>query len=177
MVDNLLCNVLLQFFFIKIICHGVWDETILCSTQLLFYVTILENCCCCRKTFKDALSNLRQFLATESPIKITKNAYQKDKFNFKIYDVTIWLTTMTIHILTSISRSKGNQAMKFNRQSFNRASHRKYFFENSCIKCYGDTVPRPFSKRSKLNISLNQYFKVFCSLFLLNPKLRTIRIY
>ena len=36
---------------------------------------------------------------------------QKGKVNFKIHDVTIWLT-ITIHILPNISRSKDNQTMK-----------------------------------------------------------------
>ena len=71
-------------------------------------------------TYKGALSGLRQFLATESPLKIMKNAFcftskalfvlkilkflscifghvskrpdLKDKVNFKFYDVTAWLT-------------------------------------------------------------------------------------
>ena len=36
----------------------------------------------------------------------------KDKVNFKIYDITTWWTN-NFNILTSISRSKSNQAMKF----------------------------------------------------------------
>ena len=42
-------------------------------------------------------------------------AYQKDKVDFKIYDVTTWLAynhTVPIHILSNISRNKGNQTMK-----------------------------------------------------------------
>ena len=30
------------------------------------------------------------------------------------------------------------------------------FLEKSYTKCYGETIPRPFSKNSKLNISLDQ---------------------
>ena len=44
-------------------------------------------------------------------------------------------------------------------------------------ECGGDTIPRPFLKKLKLSISLNQYSKVSYSLFLLYAKLRTIRIY
>ena len=36
----------------------------------------------------------------------------KNKVDFKIYDVTTW-KTITIHILPSMSKSKGNQTMKF----------------------------------------------------------------
>ena len=70
--------------------------------------------------FEGALSGLRQFLATESPLKMMKNGFyctsksvfvlkvsgflscpfvhvakrldEKDKVNFKIYEVTAWLT-------------------------------------------------------------------------------------
>ena len=33
---------------------------------------------------------------------------------------------------------------------------RDIFPEKSCPKCDGETIPRPFSKKSKLNISLDQ---------------------
>ena len=73
-----------------------------------------------RPFLKDTLSCLRQFLATETPLKMMKNAFyftskalfvrkifkffswffgliakrldQKDKVNFKFYNVTAWLT-------------------------------------------------------------------------------------
>ena len=88
------------------------------------------------KILKGALLGLRQFLATESSLKLMKNAFyytskalfvlkiskflsqhfghvskrfdQKDQVNFKFYDVKI-----VIHILPNISRSKGNQTKKF----------------------------------------------------------------
>ena len=70
--------------------------------------------------FKDAISSVRQFWATESPLNMMKNAFyvtseplfvlqifkflslhfghaakrldKKDKVNFKFYDATAWLT-------------------------------------------------------------------------------------
>ena len=91
--------------------------------------------------FKGVLSGLRQFLATESPLKMMKNIFyftskalcvlkifkflswlfghvakwldKKDKVNLKLYGVTAWLTNIVIHILPNTSRSKGNQTMKF----------------------------------------------------------------
>ena len=48
-----------------------------------------------------------------------------------------------------------------------------FFFEKS----YVSIIPRPFSKKSKLKLSLNQYSKVSYSLFLLYTRLRTIKIY
>ena len=46
------------------------------------------------------------------------------KVNFKIYDVTAWLTnnSITINILSNISLSKGNQTMKFG-----QLTKKKYF--------------------------------------------------
>ena len=61
--------------------------------------------------------------------------------------------TVTIHILTNISRNKGSQAMKFGELiEYNRT----VFLEKSYAKCDGETVTRPFSKKSKLSISLDQ---------------------
>ena len=51
---------------------------------------------------------------------------------------------------------------------------RNYFLEKSYKKCGGETIPRPFFKKSKLSISLDQYSKVLYILFLLFAKLRTI---
>ena len=62
--------------------------------------------------------------------------------------------TITIHILTSISRSKGNQITKFGQLI--KYNMKNIFLEKSYTKCGGDTIPRPFSKKSKLTISLNQ---------------------
>ena len=44
---------------------------------------------------------------------------------------------------------------------------RSIFLEKLYTKCDGETIPGPSCKKSKLNISLDQYPKVFCSLFLL----------
>ena len=57
-------------------------------------------------------------------------------------------------MLTNILRSKNNQAMKFGQLiEFNT---RNIFLKRSSIKCAGETIPRPFSKKSKLSISLDQ---------------------
>ena len=59
-----------------------------------------------------------------------------------------------IVILPYISRSKGNQTMKF-RQSI-VYNMKNIFLEKSYTKCGGETILRPFSKKSKLSISLDQ---------------------
>ena len=46
--------------------------------------------------------------------------------------------------------------------------------EKSFTKCAGETIPRPLPKKSKLSISLDQYYKVLNSLFLLYANLRAI---
>ena len=51
---------------------------------------------------------------------------------------------------------------------------RNIFVENSYTKCGGETIPRPFSKKSKLSLSLD--FKILYSLFTLYAILRAIEI-
>ena len=68
--------------------------------------------------------------------------------------------TISIHILTNISRIKGSQTMKFGRLI--EYNMRNIFLEKSYTKCGGDTVPRLFSKILKLSISLDQCL-TFCT--------------
>ena len=49
-----------------------------------------------------------------------------------------------MHILPNISRSKGNQGMKFGQLIENKM--RNIFVEKSYTKYAGETIPRPFSK-------------------------------
>ena len=59
-----------------------------------------------------------------------------------------------IHILPNISRSKGNQAIKFGQLiEYNIGN---ISVEKSYTKCAGEAIPRPLSKKSKLSISLDQ---------------------
>ena len=58
---------------------------------------------------------------------------------------------IAIQILSNILRSKGNQTMKFG-QSI-EYNMRNIFLEKSYSKCAGETIPRPFSKKSKSNLS------------------------
>ena len=54
---------------------------------------------------------------------------------------------------------------------------RNTFDEKSYKRCIGATIPRPFSKKSKLSISLINSVKVLYSLFLLHANLRAIKKY
>ena len=62
--------------------------------------------------------------------------------------------TIVIHILPTISRSKGNQTMKYGQLT--ECNMRNIFLEKSCTKCGKETNPRPFSEKLKLSISLHQ---------------------
>ena len=64
------------------------------------------------------------------------------------------LQTIALDILPNISRSKGNQAMKY--CQLIEYNMRNIFVEKSYTKCAGETIPRPLSKKSKLSISLDQ---------------------
>ena len=67
----------------------------------------------------------------------------------------------TIHILPNFSRSKGNQTIKFGQLI--KCNIRNIYLEKSYTKCGGETSLRPFSEKSKLNISLDQQSKVLYS--------------
>ena len=53
-----------------------------------------------------------------------------------------------MHIFTIISRNNDNQAMKPGQLVSYKL--RNIFLEKSYTKCFGETFPRPFSKKSKL---------------------------
>ena len=83
--------------------------------------------------------------------------------------------TNAMHILSNISRSKSNRTMKLGQLI--ECNMRKLFVEKSYTKYNGETISRPYSKKSKLTISLDQDSKVLFSLFLLHVKLRAIKLY
>ena len=63
-----------------------------------------------------------------------------------------------MHVLPNISRSKGNQTMKLGQLV--EYNIRNIFLEKPYTQCGGVTVPRPFSKISKLNTPLDPQTKV-----------------
>ena len=79
-----------------------------------------------------------------------------------------------MHILPNISRSKGNQTIKFGQLI--EYNLRNIFVEKSYTKCATETIPRPLTKISKLRLSLDQQCKVSNSLFQLYVNLRAIEI-
>ena len=73
---------------------------------------------------------------------------------------------ITIHILPNISKSKGSQTMAFDQlREYNMRNGK---LEKSFTECRVETSPRPFYKKSKLNISLDKQSDMLYSLFLLD---------
>ena len=59
--------------------------------------------------------------------------------------------TIATHVLSNISRSKGNLTMKFG--TLVESNMKNLFLQKSYAKCVGETIPKPFSKQSQLSIS------------------------
>ena len=126
-----------------------------------------------------ALSGLRQFLATESSLKIIKNAFyftlnffpasrylnfslnflvmlkiqldQKAEDNFKIYDIGTW-ETIVMYILLNISRSKGNQATKFDQFQVLRRQGDGGETERASVSPQSSLLMYPFLKEVTKNV-------------------------
>ena len=72
--------------------------------------------------------------------------------NFKIDDVVNWLTNN--YNMTNISKTKGNQAMKFGHLI--KYNTRNVFLEKSNKNVDAKLLPDPFLKQSKLRTPLDQ---------------------
>ena len=90
---------------------------------------------------------------------------QKDKVIFKIYDITTSLKTIKIHILSSISRNKSNQTMKFGQliEYFKR----NIFLQKSCRK-WGRETSLCFLR--KLYMRQKQVVCTLVSMYLDSPR-------
>ena len=78
---------------------------------------------------------------------------RKIKVNFKIYESQPRNKTIAIHILSNISRSEDNKTIKFGQLiEYNMGN---VFLEKWYSKYGRETIPRPFSKKSKLNVSVD----------------------
>ena len=100
-------------------------------------------------------------------------------FNKKIKLISNFMTsqpgqkTIVIHILPNISRSKGNQTMKFD--PFIEYNMTNMFLEKSYAKYDEETSPRLFPEKRKLSIFLDQEPKVLYSLFYCMPSLGLLK--
>ena len=96
---------------------------------------------------------------------VPKQLDQKYNVNFKFHDVTAWLISNLIHILSNISRSKDKQTKKFGQLI--ECNMRNIFHEKLYTKCGRETSPKPFSEKFKLSIffwlnSLKFYSLLYC---------------
>ena len=127
-------------------------------------------------------SAFKKFLATESPLKVIKNTFYLTlkslfvlkifkflcdllvmKRNSRIITIRLILKYMTsergkqpigIQTLPNTSRSKSNQTMAFGQ--FIEYNMRNIFLKKLYTKFVGETIPRRFSKKLKISISLDQ---------------------
>ena len=76
---------------------------------------------------------------------VEKLLHEKARVNFKVYGVTEWRVYYYKHILSNISRSKGNQTMKFRQLIENNL--RNIFLEKSNTKSGGEVGHRLFYKK------------------------------
>ena len=79
---------------------------------------------------------------------------RKIRLNLKFVTSQPEKETLAIHIMPNVSRSKGNQILKFGQLI--EHNMRIIFLEKPYTKYGDETVPGAFSKKSKLNISLDQ---------------------
>ena len=76
--------------------------------------------------------------------RVAKQLDVRDKVNFKIYDVTAWLTNNCNTHIAHISRSKGNQAIKFGQ--ITDYNMRNIFLKNHTQTVVQKLVPDLFMK-------------------------------
>ena len=74
----------------------------------------------------------------------------------KIYDVIDWQENNYNHVLANISTSKGNQTIKFGQLIEYNMRH--IFLEKLYTKDGREASPKPFNKKSKLSIFLDEQF-------------------
>ena len=83
--------------------------------------------------------------------------------------------TIVIHVLPNILRNSDYKAMKFGQ--LREYNMKNIFLEKPYTKFGGETSPRPFSKKLKLSISLDQQSEFLFSSFYWISKWMTITMY
>ena len=92
--------------------------------------------------------------------RVEKWLNQKDKVRFKIYDNTTWLTSnCNKQILPNISKSKGNQTVKFG--ELKQYNMRNIFLEKSYSKYGEETILRLVFKKVKIEHISGSIFESF----------------
>ena len=102
--------------------------------------------------------------------RVKKRFDWKDQVNSKFMMSYPGKQTISIRILPNISRTKGNEALKFGQLV--ECNLTNIFFEKLYTKCDGETILRPFSKKPKPSKSLDQESKVLYVCFYGMPSSR-----
>ena len=90
---------------------------------------------------------------------VEKRFDKKATLLFEIYNVTDWQQIITIYILPTVSRRKGNQTLKFG--LLIEYNMRNILLEKLYTKYVGEDSSWPFYlKKSKFSISLDQQSKM-----------------
>ena len=82
--------------------------------------------------------------------------------------------SLVVHTLSNISKSKGNQTLKSGQLIEYKMKHNSWKIMSNCG---GETFPRPFSKKIKIEYISESIVYSLYSLFLLYVKLRAIEVY
>ena len=125
--------------------------------------------CKCKKgiIFMPRFINKKKLIKFFTTFRATSS--KKDKVRWNIRLVSKFMTsqpgkwTVAMYLLYNISKGKDNQTKKFGLLIEYKMC--MIILEKSHRKCDGETTPRPFSKKWKLSISLDQSFKVYTVCF------------
>ena len=81
-----------------------------------------------------------------------KRLYEKDRVNFRLYDIKAWLTNNG----NKYDIDNGNKYETMTFAQLVECNMRKNFLEKSYQTCGGESSPRLFSEKLKLSTSFNQ---------------------
>ena len=101
---------------------------------------------------------------------LSPNAWKEGPEKLRVRTLFSQTINYSTQLVPNLSRSKGNQKMKFGH--IIEYNMRNIFLEKSYTKCGGKTNSRAISKKSKLDLSLNQHYEHLCSLILLYVKVK-----
>ena len=99
-----------------------------------------------------------------------KTAWLERQVNFKIYGVATCLKNICNTHIANISRSKGNQAIRFGQLI--EYNMRDIFLKQPYTKCGRETIPKPL--KMEIEQISGSIFRSFILFFLLFAKLSTV---
>ena len=131
------------------------------------------------KMMKNAFFHLQSslsYFALTFLVMQKKGLIRKLRFISKFIMLCTVEQPFTIYLLQKISRNNDNWTIKFGQLI--EYNMRNIFSENSNQKCGGETISRPFSKKSKLSISLDKHPEILNAVcFHCMPQSMTTKLY